>query len=415
MARASILTIGDEILIGQIIDTNSSWLGQEFTQLGIRVVERRSVADTPEAIETALEELGQKSDLVLCTGGLGPTKDDKTKLAICNYFHTDLYFDEENYAWIEKLFQGFGRKPGEAHRIQAHLPRGCRVLHNERGTAPGMLMEKEGTTYVFTPGVPYEMKSIFSNSLKPILRGQFDLPPIEYETLHTAGVGESILAERIADLESGLPDSMSLAYLPHTAQVRLRLLSRNPNAVMARTELDRWSTLVEDRLGPEIVFGRNGAILEKVVGSLLIERGLKLTLAESCTGGAVAKKIVSVPGSSTYYMGSIVSYSYESKERDLGVGSAELKAHGAVSQSVVEQMVRGALVKFQSDIALSISGIAGPEGGTADKPVGTVWMAVGSSERIVSKRFQFGQNRELNIEMSVVNGLNMIRKFLLGL
>lgn len=415
MARASILTIGDEILIGQIVDTNSSWLGQEFTQLGIQVIERRSVADAPEAIERALEELGMKSDLVFCTGGLGPTQDDQTKQAICNFFDTDLYFDEENYAWIKKLFAGFGREPGEAHRIQAHLPAGCTVLHNARGTAPGMLLEKEGATYVFTPGVPYEMKSIFTHSLQPILKRKFDLPPIEYETLHTAGVGESILAERISDLEAGLPESMSLAYLPHTAQVRLRLLSRNSNPSLARVELDKWSGLMEERLGPKIVFGRNGAILEKVVGAMLQEQGLRLTLAESCTGGAVAKRIVSVPGSSAYYMGSIVSYSNESKQQELGVEKSDLISFGAVSQPVVEQMVRGALSKFHADVALSISGIAGPDGGSEEKPVGTVWMAVGNRERVVSKRFQFGQNRELNIEMSVTNGLNMIRKFLLGL
>jgi nicotinamide-nucleotide amidase len=414
MIKAALLTIGDEILIGQIVDTNSSWLGQELTQYGIDVHTRFSVGDDLPEIVDALALLGSKHDLVVVTGGLGPTKDDVTKQAMCSFFETKLAFDQGTYQWIEELFASFGRIPMEVHRQQAFHPVGCDLLANQQGTAPGMHMEKDGTHYVFMPGVPYEMKHIFKNQVLGRMRAWYDIPPIQYITLHTVGQGESYIADQVEDLEAGLPKGMKLAYLPGTGRVRLRLLLKGHPGKEGLDILEREAAKFEERLGG-LIYGRNGDRLEEVVGRLLKEKGMNLTLAESCTGGQVAHLITSVPGASEYFVGSLVSYSNDLKMKELGVSKEVLREHGAVSEPVVKQMASGALNRYGADIALSISGIAGPEGGSPEKPVGTVWMAVTDGEVMKTRKFTFGKQRQVNIEYAAYTGLNMIRKFLLAL
>jgi len=413
MIQAGIITIGDEILIGQITDTNSGWIGQQLTERGLDIKLKWSVGDDADEIYEALANVGQKSNLVIVTGGLGPTRDDVTKKAICRFFDTELYFDEDNYAWMIKLFASFGRAPLESHRQQAFLPRGCEVLLNKLGTAPGMLLEKNGVRYLFTPGVPYEMKEIMNTSLLPQLKKWYDLPPISYITIHTVGMGESVIAAQIEDIELSLPEGMSLAYLPGTASVRVRLLAKSVKGELVDERLETLACKIEDKLG-DIVYGRDGANLAMSIGKLLESKGKKLVLAESCTGGNVAHLMTSNAGSSRYFNGGMVTYTNELKMNLLDVDSEVLREKGAVSEEVVRQMSESAVRKMDGDIALSISGIAGPGGGTEEKPVGLVWMSVSDGQRTVAKKFNFGKTRTLNIDYASICGLNLIRKFLLG-
>lgn len=413
MSKAAVLTIGDEILIGQIIDTNSSWIGQQLTDHGIEVVERHSVGDDQSAIERVFDHVLDRVDLVICTGGLGPTQDDRTKLAICSYFDTELEFNEENYAWMESLFAKWGREPRESHRTQAFLPKAAEVLKNSMGTAPGLMLQKGRTRFVFTPGVPYEMKDIVSEQLIPRLAQWYDLPPIIHRTLLTSGMGETDIEAKIQDIESALPDNMSLAYLPGKGRVRLRVMMKGKES--STTLLETWTHKIFDRLGPELVYGQGEEEMVEVIGRILKEQGRSLTLAESCTGGYVAHQITQMPGSSAFFRGSVVSYSNDLKVSELGVRPETLELHGAVSKEVVEQMAEGALRRYRADVALSVSGIAGPSGGSEEKPVGTVWMAVSDGKKTIARKYRFGKSRALNITYTGMYGLNMIRKFLLGL
>ncbi|MEO5644953.1 MAG: competence/damage-inducible protein A [Bacteroidia bacterium] len=411
---AEIITIGDELLIGQVIDTNSAWLGQQLSLNGIRVKQMTSVSDDPEHIVAALDEAKVRADIILITGGLGPTKDDLTKKTLKDYFKMEWRTDAQILEDVIGVFKRFGRETTEINKQQAQVPDGCIALRNKNGTAPGMWFEQNGKVVVSMPGVPYEMKGIVTESVLPMLREKFGLPVIIHRTILTQGIGESALAEKISDWEDALAtDNIKLAYLPSPGMVRLRLSLEGDNkeilVQLVNKKVDEVMLLIKS-----YVFGFDTDKLEKVVGDLLMKENKTLATAESCTGGLVAHMLTSVPGSSAYYKGSIVSYSYEVKTSELNVAGKTLEQFGAVSEETVKQMAIGVRERLNTDYSIAISGIAGPDGGTEDKPVGTVWIAVAKEDFVFAKRFQFGDNRERNILRSSVSSLAMLRKLMLG-
>ncbi|MEQ1744008.1 MAG: CinA family nicotinamide mononucleotide deamidase-related protein [Saprospiraceae bacterium] len=419
--NAHLLTIGDELLIGQIIDTNSAWMSRQLNLRGFRVTGKSSVSDSREAIEDGLEQAARFADVVILTGGLGPTKDDITKKTLADLFGSAMSFHQETYDRMAAYFAKIGRKlPEDAARAQATLPDAAVVLTNKVGSAPGMWFERGSKVFVSLPGVPFEMEYLMSAEVLPRLSERFPGRPIAHRTLRTVGEGESTIAKRIEVWEDSLPENLKLAYLPALGQVRLRLTGLWETDPVPPDAESRLSTLLDAKaaellaLIPELVYGRDEETLELAVGNLLRARGLQFATAESCTGGYVAHLITSVPGASDYFPGSIVSYSNEAKAGLLGVHADTLARHGAVSGETVTEMVAGALAAFGTDLALAISGIAGPGGGTDEKPVGTVWMAVGNRERVVLEKHVFGRDRTKNIQLAGVYGLNLVRKFLTG-
>lgn len=407
-----IITIGDEILIGQIVDTNSAWMAQEFNLIGVDVSRIVTIRDDLETIKDALKEAASRADLVLVTGGLGPTRDDVTKKAFAEYFNCGFTFHQDMADHIGRLFARFGKELSELNRQQASLPSVCEPLQNDLGTAPGMWFEENGTVFVSMPGVPYEMKGIMRNHVLPRVRQRFNTPAIVHRTVLTTGMGESWLSERIADWEDDLPDHIKLAYLPSPGRVRLRLSAVGENRDKLNAALQEQVDRLEQVI-PELIFGFDTDTLEEVVGKLLIERGVKVGTAESCTGGTVAAMLTSISGSSAYFLGSIVAYANEVKQDMLNVPEKELLAHGAVSEPVVRSMAQGCCKRLGTEYAVATSGIAGPTGGTDDKPVGTVWVAVAGPNGTDAKCFQFGDERGRNIERSAHAALNMLRKQLL--
>lgn len=409
--KAHIITIGDEILIGQIVDTNSAWMAQQLNQIGATVVETQSVADTKEAIVEALERASQQADVILITGGLGPTKDDVTKKALAAFFDTGFVFDQPTYDKIAGLFRRWGREMTPAHREQCLMPQNAVLLNNQRGTAPGMWFEQNGRVFVSMPGVPYEMQNIMEYETLPRLERHFPGKPITHRTILTVGEGESRLAARISGFEDSLPPHIKLAYLPGLGSVRLRLTGTGYEAVDLEEEMDikagQLSKLVE-----EFVYGYNEDKLEAVVGQQLTSKNKTLATAESCTGGYLAHRITSVSGSSTYFMGSVIAYSNEIKTGQLKVKETTLEQFGAVSEATVKEMVAGTLDLLKTDIAIATSGIAGPTGGTPDKPVGTIWIAVGDKNKTETRKLQLGKSRLKNIEYTSVVALDMLRHFL---
>lgn len=412
--QAEIITIGDEILIGQTVDTNSAWMGAKFNEVGVDIHCVRSVRDTPEAIVDALDSLHANTKLVLLTGGLGPTKDDLTKHTLNEYFGGTLVYREEVYAHIEALFASMGRVPNEMNRGQAELPDVCKPLPNPNGTASGMLFQKGDVYYVSMPGVPYEMKGIIRNEVLPWVKEQFNLPPIVHRTILTVGVPESDLASALEEWENTLPSPLKLAYLPSAGMVKLRLTARTGDPEANAKAIDEAFERAMHIIG-ESVYGEAEASLEAVVGSMMKELNVTVATAESCTGGSIGGTLTSVPGSSAYFMGGIISYSNDAKVKLLGVKEADLLVHGAVSDAVVQQMARGAAKKLGTDFAIATSGIAGPDGGTPDKPVGTVWIAVHGPLGTLSHKYQFGKNRQRNIRRSVMMSLNLLRQELIEL
>jgi len=411
---AEIITIGDEILIGQIVDTNSAWMGEQLNLAGIKVHQITSVSDNAEHIVKALDEAKSRADIILITGGLGPTKDDITKHTLVKYFNTSLRFDDEVYQHVKALFARFGIEVTEINKKQAEVPESCTVIHNANGTAPGMWFKKDGKIFISMPGVPYEMKKMMGNEIIPRLKEKFSLPTIVHRTVLTQGIGESFLSEIIADLENSLTEkNIKLAYLPSPGMVRLRLTTSgdDENAL-----LNSVNSKIEElkKLIPQHIYGYEKDTLEQIVGTLMREKKQTLSLAESCSGGLIAHLITSVSGSSEYFMGSVVSYSYESKTNLLGVTKEMLEKFGAVSEEVVVQMALGANKTFKTDWAVSASGIAGPGGGMEGKPVGTVWIAVAGPGGVKAKKFQFGGDRERNISVTAITALNMLRKLLLN-
>lgn len=408
-----VVSIGDELLLGQTINTNASWIGTEIARLGGEVIEGITIKDTKDAILNALDYSLAKADVVLITGGLGPTKDDITKYTLCEYFDTELEIHQPTLDHITDFFEKRGREMLETNTQQAALPKSCDILFNANGTAPGMWFEKEGKVVVSLPGVPYEMKAIMTDEVFPKLMDRFELEAIYYRTIHTQGMGESFLADKITDIEDALrKDGLGLAYLPSPGLVRLRLTGKRNER--DRTLIATYMKQIEDRIQKH-VFGFDGAVLSEVIGQLLSENHQTVSTVESCTGGALAKSLTAISGSSAYYMGSLLTYSNEMKQKLADVSEQDLIDHGAVSQAVVEAMAKGGLNKVGTDFCISTSGIAGPNGGTDEKPVGTVWIGIASKKGVFSKRFQFGTDRARNIEMTVNTALNLLRCEILGL
>lgn len=410
--KVHILTVGDEILIGQIVDTNSAWMAQQLNAIGAQVTGITSVEDTSESITKGLKQALEGVDAVLMTGGLGATKDDITKKTIAQFFEVDMYFDESSYNRLQRLFEKFGIEPNESHRRQCYMPTNAQLLTNKMGTAPGMWFNYKNQVIVSMPGVPYEMKYLMEHEVMPKLTAKFPMVPIQHRTIMTVGAGESMIAERIESVEEGLPKHIKLAYLPNLGQVRVRLSGRSNDDRKLKEELDYWVKEIE-ALIPELIFGYDEHKLQAAVGTMLKERGLTLSTAESCTGGYLAHLITTISGSSAYFKGSVVAYANEVKRQQLGVQAATLDDHGAVSEETVKEMVTGVLKLMDTDIGIAISGIAGPTGGTPDKPVGTIWLAVGNRDLVHTKKLQLTKDREKNIQYTAVVGLNMIRRFVI--
>lgn len=407
--RAEIITIGDEILFGQITDTNTQWIGSELTGIGIRPVRKTSVGDLQEDIIAALTEASQRVNVIIVTGGLGPTKDDITKHTFCKYFNTELKINEDALALVTEFFAKRGREMTELNKQQAALPENCTYIPNLWGTAPGMWFEKDGVIYVSLPGVPYEMKSLMTHAILPKLKERFIFNIITHKIIRTIGIGESFLAERIADWEDALPSHIKLAYLPHFGQVKLRLTATGDNQAILDAELKEQV----DQLVPMIqehIFGYDADELETVIGKLLLENDATVSTAESCTGGFVANQITNVPGSSGYYEGSIISYSNAIKMHILGVSRETLEDFGAVSEQTAREMAEGARRKLNTTYAISTTGIAGPDGGTPEKPVGTVWIACATPKETVTQLLTLRNDRKVNIELTSSYVLNLLRK-----
>jgi nicotinamide-nucleotide amidase len=413
MIQASIITIGDELLIGQVIDTNSAWIAQQLNGIGVPVKRRVAVGDTWDAIWETLDEEGKHSDIILITGGLGPTADDITKPLLCKYFNGKMVRDEKVLAHVKHLFEQVFRRPWiERNAQQADVPDTCTVLFNSVGTAPGMMFEKEGKVFISMPGVPFEMQTIMREHVLTLLPQRFKMAHIAHRTLLTAGIGESFLAERIKDFEEKLPSNIKLAYLPSYGMVRLRLTDTGYDVDAIEKEIDEQfaalQTLIQDVLVTNI-----DEPMETVVGKLLLSKKQTVGTAESCTGGYIAHLITSHAGSSAYFKGSIVSYDNEVKKDLLDVSGETLQTAGAVSEETVSQMVKGALQQLKTNYAVAVSGIMGPDGGTAEKPVGAVWVAVGNSKKITTQKLWFRYERKRNIELAAINALNLLRKFIL--
>ena len=408
--KAAIVTIGDEILLGQIVDTNSTWLSKELISLGIDIHMTCSISDDKESIVQALDMFKNAVDLVIFTGGLGPTKDDVTKKSLADYFGLTLEFDAQLFDKINTYFKKISVKTTELHRLQCFMPTGSLQLENNMGTAPGMLFESPEITVLSLPGVPYEMKWIFSNSFTPWLKAKFaDSDNIYHKTIRTAGVGETSIAERISDIEDALPPGISLAYLPSLGHVKLRLTTKDKQNNASK--LDNISQELTRRLG-SMVYAYDETTLEKALLKEFTDRNLNLAVAESCTGGLLSHKLTSVPGSSAYFWGSIVSYDNSIKENVLNVNPSILKNDGAVSEACVLAMLEGILELYKTDLGIAISGIAGPGGGTEDKPVGTIWMAWGSKDNKKTKKLHLSKDRLKNIELTSIAAMNSLRLFL---
>ena len=411
--NAEIITIGDEILIGQVIDTNSAWIAQQLNNIGINVYQMTSVSDNNHHIVNSLDLASSRADLIIVTGGLGPTKDDITKQTIVAYFDAKLVRSEKVLAHIHELLEPRGIPINELNVRQADLPDKCVVLCNSCGTAPRMWFEQKGKIYVFMPGVPFEMKSIVSEELLPRLVKYFKTPAIVHKTLMLQGIAESMLAQHIESWESQLPDNIKLAYLPSPGLMRLRLTAKGDNKQVLTKLIDQEV----EKLRPIIKswhYADNDEQLEVTIGKLLKDNKLTIATAESCTGGKIASMITSIAGSSDYYRGTIVAYANEIKTSVLHVPPKLIEVNGAVSQPVVESMAQNIVKLFDVDYAIATSGIAGPDGGTPEKPVGTIWIAVASRERVVSKLLQLGDNnRERNIQRTAISALNELRKFIL--
>ena len=409
---AEIITIGDELLIGQIVDTNSAWIGQQMNQVGFKVHQITSVSDNREHILKALAEASQRVQMVLITGGLGPTKDDITKKTLAEYFGTGFVFSQEAFEDVEYLFKIRGREVTPLNRLQAEVPANCTVLRNRVGTAPGMWFEENGVVYASMPGVPHEMKYLMENEVLPRLKSKFKTPFILHRTLLTQGIGESFLADKIADFEDHLPPHIRLAYLPAAGSVRLRLSGWGEESFI-RSEMSRLVADLQEQV-KEYLYGFDEDTIAGVLGDLLRKNGLTISTAESCTGGNIAHLLTSIPGSSAWYMGSTITYSYESKTELLGVPKEVIEKHGAVSEEVVTSMVNNAKKRLGTSCAVATSGIAGPGGGTPDKPVGTVWIAVSSPRQTIAKKVLLGDNRLRTIQVASETALNMLRKLLIS-
>jgi nicotinamide-nucleotide amidase len=409
--KAELLTIGDEILYGQITDTNSQWMGTELSNIGVKVIRKTTVGDEEQEILTALAEAEQRADIILITGGLGPTSDDLTKPCLAKYFKCGLKMNEEALAEVTEFFKSRGRELTEVNRQQAALPEACEKITNVVGTAPGMWFTKGKKVFVSMPGVPHEMKRMMSDIILPRLKKEFQTPFIHHKVIRTVGIGESFLADKISAWEKALPSHVKLAYLPSLGEVKLRLTSSGKS----ESDLKAESQELIEKLKPlanEYIFGYDNDPLEVVIGNTLREKKLTISVAESCTGGYLSHLITSVPGSSEYFLGSMIPYAYEIKMRQLGVKPETLEKYGAVSEPTISEMASVVRARFTTDIGVATSGIAGPGGATPEKPVGMVWIAYSDRHQTVTKKLQLSKDRMINIRMASVAVLNLIRQSL---
>ncbi|WP_316784284.1 competence/damage-inducible protein A [Pedobacter frigiditerrae] len=408
---AEIITIGDEILIGQIVDTNSAWMGKELNKIGISVKQITSVSDNADHIIQALDEAQKRANIILITGGLGPTKDDITKLTLSKYFNMPLRRDAETLAHVEGLFAKLNRPMIDLNRRQADVPDGCTVIQNKNGTAPCMWFDVDGKIIVSMPGVPFEMMYLMEDEILPRLQKAFELPFIVHKTILTIGQGESFLAQQIEDLEDALPSHIKLAYLPKLGQVRLRLSAIGNDEIALKAEVNLHAQKIIERI-KTFVAAEDDVPLEKAILDLMKTNGLTLSTAESCTGGYIAHLLTQHAGSSAVFAGGAVAYSYDLKESILGVKHQTLTDFGAVSEQTVKEMAQGAIEHFKTDYAIAVSGIAGPDGGMPGKPVGTVWIAISSKKETIAKLFTFSNKRIQNIERSATAALTLLLNLL---
>lgn len=406
--QAEIITVGDELLIGQVVDTNSAWLGQVLNKYNIKIKRIHSISDDAQEIKSCLANCLERSELIIITGGLGPTKDDITKKTLAEFFNSDMVINQSVLAQLETYFKNRGRQMLEINQMQAEVPSVCRVLTNALGTAPGMWFDSNNKVVISLPGVPFEMKHIFEHEALPLIAQKFKMPAFVHRTLVSFNVPESLLAKQIEDIEDSLPQHIKLAYLPSLNTVRLRLsgsaLSNDDNIVQL---LDHYVQLIKDRMGKAIVSDQDET-LSQTVFNKLSQLNQTLSLAESCTGGYISHQLTQIPGASKVFVGSVISYSNSVKHHQLGVESTLFETVGAVSEQVVTQMVTGVRERLQTDYAIAISGIAGPEGGSEDKPVGTVFIGVSSAKTHVVNRFHFSGNRMQIIERSNNMALAML-------
>ncbi|GAA4331789.1 CinA family nicotinamide mononucleotide deamidase-related protein [Flaviaesturariibacter amylovorans] len=409
---ATIITIGDELLIGQTIDTNSAFIGQELNKAGIWLKRRIAVGDVRDEILDALRAQSRDNDILIITGGLGPTADDITKPALREYFNAGVRIDDAALQNVHDIFSRFGRIPSEVNLKQAEVPDCCTVLPNRRGTAPGMWFEQDGVVYVSLPGVPHEMKGLITDSVLPKLLERFTLPAIAHRTALTAGKGESDLAAHIASFEAALPGWIKLAYLPSYGLVRLRLTGRGDDAGAVNAALDRHFAELKTLVGEWLVADTDSS-LTGAVHAALKEAGKTVGTVESCTGGYLARLLTEPAGASAVFTGSVVAYANEVKMQVLGVPAETLQRHGAVSEETVRALVEGGLRVLGTDYVVATSGIMGPGGGTPEKPVGTIWIAVGDRERTETLLLNYRFDRARNMELTANTALNFLRKFVL--
>jgi nicotinamide-nucleotide amidase len=406
-----IITIGDELLVGQVVDSNSAKMASYLALIGARVVEKITVSDQLKAIKDGLQHAHSKADVILITGGLGPTKDDITKKALAEYFNTGFVFHQETWERIQMMFGKMGLNITEAVKNQCWMPQNAIMLKNKLGTAPGMWFEEQGKVYVSMPGVPFEMEYLMEYEVVPKLANFFHETPFLNKTVLISGEGESAIAERLKVFENNLPGEAKLAYLPGIGQVRLRLTVHGSDNSLLKNELDLYFESMLKNIPVHLIAGVNFDSLQVAVGHILKQKGLKVGTAESCTGGYLSHLVTSVPGSSEYYSGSVIAYSNDVKMKILGVKSETLEEFGAVSEETVIEMIKGCCDVLGVEVAAAISGIAGPDGDTAEKPVGTVWIAVGNAKTCKTKLLKLGKDRIRNIQYASAYALNHLRLF----
>ncbi len=406
------ISIGDELLIGQVINTNAAWLGEQLSGAGFQLHSALTIGDSEKDILDAFNAC-MDADLVLVTGGLGPTADDITKPTVCKFFDTELAFCQPAYDNVVSLFKRRGFEMSERNRSQAMLPKACQYIPNTYGTAPCMWLEKNGVVFAFMPGVPFEMKGIFNDELLPRIKARFHAVPYEKRVIMTTGIGESFLADRIKDWEDALPNFLSLAYLPQHGMVRLRLSGRHEDAKFLHETLENETAKLKSLIS-DYIFAMQDEPIERVVFDLLNNKHQTFSSAESCTGGNIAHRITLIPGSSEVFRGAAVTYATPTKTKVLGVPAETIEKHGVVSQPVVEGMAKGVRELMEADFGLATTGVAGPSGGTEENPVGTVWIGLATHEKVVSKRFNFGKDRENVINRATIAAYEMLREELVS-
>ncbi|MFO7790872.1 MAG: CinA family nicotinamide mononucleotide deamidase-related protein [Bacteroidales bacterium] len=408
--KAVVISIGDEVLIGQVLNTNAAWLGEALNNAGINVEKNIVIRDQKEAIFKALNEARQLASLVIITGGLGPTKDDITKESLSGYFNSQPVFSDEAYRHVVSFVKKRGLQMNDNNRRQAFVPENCTVIPNLIGTAPGMKFKQGNNLWYSLPGIPFEMKAMMEEHVLPELKSTFKLPPVIHKTIMTYGIPEAVLTEKLSDWENNLPPEIKLAYLPSPRALRLRL-SVYENAESAKPQLDD-AIIALHKIIPDAIFSDEGKSLEEALLNQLRRYKLSISTAESCTGGLIASLITTIPGASENYSGSVVAYQNSIKTKMLDVPVGVLEKAGAVSEDTVRYMVKSAQERFGSDTAIAVSGIAGPDGGTKEKPVGTTWIAVAVKDKVISRKYRFGSTRDVNIQKAAYSGMHMLYNLL---